>query len=200
MALIGNQPLPGLHPVGNGVGGTSPRIREYVVNSTYAGTIGEGCIMVKDALGANLATEDGTANLTLASVLGVAAHGLPTLPGDDAKVTIYDDPQQEFVCPMDATMTTTTAIEAIGQFVGITEEGNLNNTTLGQGNVLLRTASLTSAYTNTIYLQVVGIVQDVGDTLASQTTNGVTYFGALRVKITDGMHTFGSHGVGRITA
>jgi len=197
MALHGNQPLPGLHPIGNGVGGTAPRIRHYDVSATYATTIAEGCLVIKDTLGVNMAAAAGTANATLANVVGVFAHNIDASPGAGTKVAVYDDPQQEFVAPMDATLTTTAAIEAVGQFIGCVS--NVYNATLGQGKLLLDTSSITATKTNTVYLQVVGIQQDVGDSLAEQTINSVTYFGALRVKIADSIHQYASGNAGRLT-
>lgn len=191
MAYSGNQQLPGLHPVKSGVAGTAPMIRHIDVSATYATTIAEGCILVKDALGANMAAAAGTCNATRASVIGVAAHNVAATPGADTKVAVYIDPQQEFVAPQDGTMTSTVAKEAIGQFIGCVS--NVYSATLGQGKLLLDTSSLTSVLTNTVYLQVTGIEPPVGETLSNT-------YGQLRVKFADAIHTFASNAVTRITA
>lgn len=189
MSFQGNQHLPGLHPVTSGVAGTAPRINHYDVSATYAATIAEGCIALKDALGANLAAASGTAEL--GGVMGVFAHNLKATPGAGARVAIYDDPQQEFVGVLNAAMTSTAAIEAIGQYIGCVS--NTYNATLGQGKLLLSTATLTSVRTTTVYLQVIGIVQPVGETLAST-------YATLRVKIADGAHMLSSYDTSRVTA
>jgi len=176
-----NQQLPGLHLLA-APAGTAPRIREYVVSATYSATIGEGCILIKQALGANLSTNTVAAG---GKILGVAAHNLKGTPGAGATVLVYDDPQQEFAAVADGTVTLTASIENIGKFV--TCISNVYNATLGQGKTVVDISTATSVRATTgTWVQITGYLNAAGETRTSTWSQVV-------VKIPESIHLFASY-------
>lgn len=160
MAYSGNRALPGLQPITNGKAGTVPRVRHYVVSATYATTIAEGCIAIKGALGVTM--ETASASPGDGTVVGVFAQNRAALDSRIVKVAIYDDPEQEFACIQNKTITSTQAIEYIGQFTGVIS--NTYNATLGSGKAVLNTTgAVTSVYTTTNCMQILGVVTNTGD-------------------------------------
>lgn len=181
-----NQQLPGLHPVNNPAG-TAPRIREYAVSATYASTIGEGCALNKHALGVRLTTATVTASGRL---IGVAAHNLAATPGAGAVVLVYDDPEQEFAVVVDGTVTSTVAIESIGQFVQCIS--NVYNATLGQGKTVVDISTVTSVRSTTRAYQVVGWLNAAGETRTSTWSQAV-------VKLATAYNVFESYSITHAT-
>lgn len=191
MALVGNQPLPGLQPVGSGMGGTSPRVREYSVAAAYTTDIGEGNILIKTATGVQLLANAGAVG---GIIVGVAAQNHTA--DELALIQVYDDPAQEFAIILDGTATTTVQIEAIGQFTRLTTDTNVINTTLGQGASTLDISAIVGTRTATTILQVVANPKIVGDTLATTQAGNV---GQMIVKIVDAFHIWSSNSVTRAT-
>jgi len=182
MPYVGNRPLPGLQPVNNGLGNATPRVREYAVASNT--DIGEGNLLVKAATGVTLAAmiiPDG------GFVVGVAAQNYTS--DTNGIIKVYDDPNQEFACLSDATMTTTVLIEMVGQFTNMVTGTNVMNTTLGQGNTQIDMSAVSSTRSTTLSLQVVGYQNSVGDTAG--TTQAGNYAQVV-VKIPNATHMWTS--------
>lgn len=189
-----NQALPGLHPLNNRAG-TAPRVREYDVLSTYNATIGEGCVLIKTATGVTLATGTVAAG---GFMVGVAAHNLKATPGAGAKVLVYDDPEQEYACISDGTITTTVAIEAVGQFVQCLS--NVYNATLGQGKTIVDISTLTSTWSTTRPYQVVRVLTAAGETRTSTATDvPSSLYSQVVLKLLDAKNIWRSDSVTRAT-
>lgn len=135
MPYLGNQALPGLHPISNGKAGTVPHIGYYDVAAAYGSAIGEGCLLIKTATGAELMTIAYTAQ----TVIGVAACNLAASTG--GRIPVYDDPEQEFSVVADAAVSAANKIAYRGRFVGITTGSNVYTATYKQGNVTLAPSS-----------------------------------------------------------
>lgn len=161
MPYLGNQALPGLHPLHNGLAGSVPHIGYYDVAAAYASAIGEGCLMIKTSTGLELMT----INYTAATVVGVAAHNMAASTG--GKLAVYDDPDQEYSVVADAAVSAANKIAYQGRFVGITTGSNVYSTTYKQGNVTLALSTAAVAHTLALPLQIVGFVEAVGEDIAS---------------------------------
>jgi len=178
MSLAVNPPLKGLHPVGNGVAGTTPRVREYDVSSSYATAMGEGCVVIKTATGLQLAgatVSDGTA-------VGVLAQNIAASTG--GKVLVYDDPSQEFEVLIDGSITNAaTLISWVGRYAK--HLTNTYNGKLKQGNTYVSKTGISGTPTTTLYLQILGGVDHVGNdaTLVNST---------IRVKFNNQSHFYSS--------
>ena len=151
--------LTGLHPVKNAAG-TTPRTGEYAVSATYASTIGAGCLVSVSETGVTLAALT-NANPT---ILGVAAHNLEATPGTGATITVFDDPNQQYAVSVDGTVSNT--IISVGRFSNVVS--NVYNATLGYGKTQLDASEITSVIAAGDLLQIMGWIEDVGETTASQ--------------------------------
>lgn len=160
MPYLGNQALPGLHPLSNGMAGTTPHIGYYDVAAGYSTAIGEGCLLIKTATGAQLMTIAFTAQ----TVIGVAACNLAASTG--GKIPVYDDPNQEYSVVADAAVTAANKLAYQGRFVGITTGSNVYTSTYKQGNVTLALSTAAVASTTSLPLQIVGYVEAVGEDIA----------------------------------
>lgn len=178
MAYKGNQQLPGFQPIKNAAG-TAPSVHEYDVAAAYSTTIGEGNVVIKTATGLNLAT----ATVTEGSVVGVAAHNRAASDATMTKVLVYDDPDQEFACIVDGTMTSTVAIEMVGQ--SVQAASNVYNATLGQGKTILDISGVVGTNSTTRPYQILGLLPAVGETRTST-------YAQVRVKIGQQMHIYRS--------
>lgn len=165
--------LTGLQPVKNAAG-TAPRVGEYAVSATYAATIGAGCLVSLAETGVILA-----ASTSVPNILGVAAANLAATPGSGATITVFDDPQQQYAVSLDATVSNT--IISIGRFSNVVS--NVYNATVGYGKTQLDASEITSVIATGDWLQIMGFVDDVGETKAS------TYAAAL-VQITQRFHIY----------
>jgi len=193
MALQGNQALTGLWPVGNGKAGTAPQLHTYTVTAGYATAIGEGNIVIRTATGLNL----GGAALADGSVMGVAAA--PSLASTLDTIQVYDDPDQEFACIVDADITNAaTLLSYVGDYIA--PQTNTMNTTTLTGNVTLDIASVTGTASTTDCMQIVGVVTSVGDNLSGTNAAG-TYskYAQLRVKFARQTHIFSSQSGTNVT-
>lgn len=125
----------GLRPVGNGVGGTAPRITAYTRSST--GVIYEGAVLV--LLETGPAAFNGTTAAHAYNVIGVAAAPVASA---GTEVLVYDDPEQEFLIQGDSAVAA--PILAPGRYANLTAVTG-NATTL-QSKSELDTSALTSTY------------------------------------------------------
>lgn len=165
--------LTGLQPVKNAAG-TAPRTGEYAVSSTYATTIGAGCLVSLAETGVILA-----ASTSVPNILGVAASNLAATPGTGATITVFDDPDQQYAVSVDGTVSNT--IISIGRFTNTVS--NVYNATLGYGKTQLDASEITSLIATGDWLQIMGWIEDTGETVAS------TYSQAL-VQITPRFHIY----------
>jgi hypothetical protein len=161
MPYLGNQALPGLHPVGAPTG-TVPKITWYTVPAAYNTSIGEGCLLIKVATGVQLMTIAYTAS----TVVGVAAANvLATTTA--TLIPVYDDPNQEFAVIADAAVTAANRLVYLGQYVGITTGSNVYTSTYQQGNVSLALSTATTNSTTSLPLVVTGYLDAVGETITA---------------------------------
>lgn len=158
MSYSGEQQLPGLHPIKNPAGTAAPA-SDYAVSSTYATTIGQGCVVGLAETGVILAN----ASATVATILGVAAETLAATPGSGATIKVYDDPLQKYACILDATVSNT--IISIGRFTNLVS--NVYNATLGQGKTMLDASEITSVVAAGDIVQIRGFMNNVGETVAN---------------------------------
>lgn len=189
MAFMQNKPLAGLRPVQT-QGGVSPKITHYAVSATYATALPQGAPAIKAANGVRMAANPPVP--VRGTVIGIIAADNPAYvsgsTSHQSTVAVYDDPRQVFVGTFNAAISAAQAVEYIGQFVGCVT--NTANTTLGGSNLKLST--VTSVFSTTAWLQIVGVEQPVGGSLSATTWNGVTMYPQMQVKIGDRAHLWGS--------
>ena len=125
----------GFRPVGNGVGGTAPRITEYVRSGTSL--IYEGALVV--LLESGPAAYNGTTAAHAYNVLGVAAH---YCAAGDTDVLVFDDPEQEFLIQGEDAVSA--PLLAPGRYCNLVTVA-VNTLTLQSGDQMA-TSELTSTY------------------------------------------------------
>jgi len=180
-----NRGLRGLSPVSSGKAGTAPRVREYAINTTNAALVAEGCLL----------SYDGTTGVILqASVttgrphtLGVAANTPAT---GDSVVKVFDDPDQEYVVPIDGTITTTVIANMPGLFTGVVS--NTRNATTLRAKTRLDISAVTSAalVTQGDLIQIIRMEDIVGQTNSG--TNPTSLNAQVRVRIAPHAHIYAS--------
>lgn len=183
----------GLRPVGNGKGGTAPRLRPY---PKIAGTVFEGDILYMAEGG--VAAADGTTDAQAQNIIGVAANYAATAVDTGDAVYVYDDPDQEFVAQLDDHSISTVANmnHALGRYSEITGGGTGNATTL-QSKVELDGSSITSIWLVDFLCQIVRPWNAEDNFLSDNTTLGTNL--SVVVKIVDRCHVFSAFSITRTT-
>ena len=132
----------GLRPIGN-PSGTAPQITEYTRTSTAV--IGEGALVYAADAGPVVWTGTATGGGLL---LGALAH---YASASDLKLSIYDDPRQEFLIQGDDAISS--ELTAIGECFGVIDSTTHNTTTL-QSAMQMDVSDQTSVATTVLPLQV----------------------------------------------
>lgn len=165
----------GLRPIGNGKGGTAPRITKYTRSST--GVLYEGTPLYLAATGPATA-----AQTTMdPAVLGACAHYVAS---SDTEVYVYDDPDQEYLIQGDSAVAT--PISVIGQYCNPLNPTTGNATTL-QSKCELDTSEVTSAQADGDIFQIVRLWNEDSNDQDAANAKWV-------VKIAETSHVFTSGG------
>lgn len=184
MAYLGNQALPGLHPVTNGIAGTSPRIMPYVVPAAYATRIGEGCYVQRAADDSGLVI--GVGSPAAGSVYGVAAHN--TKASTAQTLLVYDDPNQEYACMIDGDIANVATLQKyIGYFVTLLTNAYVS--TYDQGNTKIDISTAIKTPSAARPWQIMRVANNVGEVqfgAAPSSTNS-----QLIVKLVTDYHVYG---------
>ena len=131
----------GFRPIGNGAGGTAPRVTLYV--RALTGILYEGAPLVKNT--SNLAEFDGVTDASATDsqethdriVIGVCAHYVAAA---DTDVYIYDDPAQEFLVQGDSAVGA--PFEAVSKYCSLLNMAT-GNTTSGHSKCEIDSSEIT---------------------------------------------------------
>jgi hypothetical protein len=129
------------------------------------------------------------ASTSLRHVVGVAAMNMKASPGAGAKILVYDDPNQEYVCVGDTAVSAANAITFVGRYTSLVS--NVYNATVAYGKTVIDTSSpVTSAATGEI-VQIIRVEPQVGQ-------SDIAAKAQFRVKLDNHYNVYESYSVTRI--